>query len=94
MSGTTNILKKNFYDLCEESLKLISIDKGYVLDIGSNDGTLLENFKKKKIPVLGVEPSKASLVAKKKNIVTINDYFNESTVNLIKKGKLRKAAEN
>ena len=85
LSGTTNILKKNFYDLCEESLKLISIDKGYVLDIGSNDGTLLENFKKKKIPVLGVEPSKASLVAKKKNIVTINDYFNESTVNLIKK---------
>ena len=71
--------------MCEESLKLISIDKGYVLDIGSNDGTLLENFKKKKIPVLGVEPSKASLVAKKKNIVTINDYFNESTVNLIKK---------
>ncbi len=85
LSGTTNILKKNFHDLCEESLKLISINGGYVLDIGSNDGTLLENFKKKKIPVLGVEPSKASLVARKKNIETINDYFNEGTVSLIKK---------
>ena len=39
-----------------------------VIDIGSNDGTLLTNFKINKIKTLGVEPSQAGNIANKNGI--------------------------
>ena len=46
-SSTTKILRENFkelYDDCKKIIKLNSDD--LVIDIGSNDGNLLSNFKK------------------------------------------------
>ena len=38
-----------------------------IIEIGSNDGTFLKNFKSKKTNILGIEPSKnVALIAKKK----------------------------
>ena len=38
-----------------------------IIEIGSNDGTLLKNFKSKKTNILGIEPSKnVALLAQKK----------------------------
>ena len=54
-----------------------------VIDIGSNDGTLLTNFKINKIKTLGVEPSQAGNIANKNGIETIIDYFNDQTVKKI-----------
>ena len=36
-------------------------NKSIVLDIGSNDGTCLLNFKKKGMKVIGVDPAKKTL---------------------------------
>tara|TARA_X000000950_G_scaffold285797_1_gene392718 strand:+ start:332 stop:1600 length:1269 start_codon:yes stop_codon:yes gene_type:complete len=77
-SEVTLGLKKH-YD--KYSSKLISKEKlnfkKFVIDIGSNDGTFLNFFKKKGISVLGVEPAKRlALIAKKKKIETFNDFFN------------------
>jgi len=47
-----------------------------VIEIASNDGYLLQYFKEKNIPVLGVEPTKNTAeVAKKKGIESINEFF-------------------
>ncbi len=47
----------------------------FAIDIGSNDGTLLEGFKKKKFKVLGVEPTDIAKLANKKGINTVQSFF-------------------
>jgi hypothetical protein len=63
--------------------------KNLVIEIASNDGYLLQFFKKKNIPVLGIEP--AENVAKnaiKKGIPTITKFFGTKTaIELKKSGK-------
>ena len=63
--------------------------KNLVIEIASNDGYLLQFFKKKNIPVLGIEP--AENVAKnaiKKGIPTITEFFGSKLAReLIKSGK-------
>jgi hypothetical protein len=82
-SGTTKILRDNFADLYKESLKILNLKKeDLVIDIGSNDGTLLENFKDGH-KVLGVTPENIGKLAIKKGIKTILDYFNKDTAKKI-----------
>ena len=51
-------------------------DKSLVLEIASNDGYLLQYFKKQGIAVLGVEPtSNTAIEAQKKGIKSIVDFF-------------------
>ena len=50
----------------------------YVIEIASNDGYLLKNFKKKNIKHLGIEPSKSvNDIAKKNGITTLNKFFDK-----------------
>jgi len=81
-SGTTKVLRENFADLYEESSKIINLDtKDLVIDIGSNDGTLLSNFKDHS-KVLGITPEDIGRLAIKNGIPTILDYFNDESVKL------------
>ena len=62
--------------------------KSNIIEIGSNDGTLLHHFKKAKYTHLGFEPSKnVADYAKKKGVKVINDFFNLKNANKIKKFK-------
>ena len=63
------------------------IMKGKILEIGSNDGSFLKYFKKKRYTSIGIEPAYSShKIAKKTGIFSINDYFDKKTSNfLIKK---------
>ena len=57
-SSTTKILRENFKELYEECKKIINISsKDLIIDIGSNDGNLLNNFKKHH-KILGITPEK------------------------------------
>ena len=86
LSGTTKILQQNFSDLYKECESIIGLNKNdLVVDIGSNDGTLLNCFKIHNINTLGVEPSQAGKIANKNGIETIIDYFNFNTVKKILK---------
>ena len=77
LSGMTKILIENFSELEIEASSILSLSKDeLIIDIGSNDGTLLNAFKNKGYPVLGVEPSQAADVANKLGIETIKSYFN------------------
>lgn len=49
--------------------------KDLVIDIGSNDGTLLSGFKENGIKILGVEPTNIAKYANKKGITTIQSFF-------------------
>ena len=76
-SSTTKILRDNFADLYKHTKKIVKLNKDdLILDIGSNDGNLLSNFKNNH-KVLGVTPEKIGNIAIKKGIPTIIDYFNE-----------------
>jgi len=49
-----------------------------VIEIASNDGYLLQYFKEKQIPCLGIEPTKGTaLVCKEKEIPVIEAFFGE-----------------
>lgn len=77
-SSTTKVLRDNFAQLYKEACKLISIRKNdLIIDIGSNDGNLLQNFKDNH-KVLGVTPEEIGKIAMKKGIPTILSYFDKS----------------
>lgn len=51
-------------------------DQSQIIEVASNDGYLLQYFKEKNIPVLGVEPtSNTAEIAVKKGIPTVVDFF-------------------
>lgn len=83
-SSTTKILRDNFAELYNECKIIVGLDKNdLVIDIGSNDGNLLSNFKSHK--VLGVTPEEIGNIAIERGIPTIIDYFNKEVVEKIKK---------
>ena len=84
-SSTTKILRDNFADLYKDTKKIIELSKNdLIIDIGSNDGNLLSNFKKNH-KVLGVTPEKIGKLAIKRGIPTIIDYFNNKVSSKILK---------
>ena len=59
--------------------------KSQIIELGSNDGYLLQHFIKRNIPVLGVEPAKnVAKVAIEKGIPTRIEFFNSRTAEKMK----------
>ena len=59
LTGVTKTFKKHFLDYSDWLIKKCKLKKGsLILDIGSNDGTCLHYFKKKKMRVIGIDPAK------------------------------------
>lgn len=55
-------------------------EKSQVIEIASNDGYLLQYFREKKIPVLGIEPAtNVAKVAQEKGISTLTKFFGIKT---------------
>ena len=84
-SSTTKILRENFKELYHDCKKVIKISKrDLIIDIGSNDGNLLSNFKKNH-RVLGITPEKIGKLAIRKGIPTLIRYFDKITAQIILK---------
>ena len=59
-----------------------------LVEIGSNDGTFLDNFRNSNIDYVGFEPSKnVAMEAEKNNIKTINNFFNPKNIKILKNFK-------
>lgn len=86
-TGLTKMLINNFQSLSDNLLSLGYLkQKSLVVDIGSNDGTLLKPFKEKGMKVVGVEPTGAAKVANVSGIPTIQDFLSKKVVaSIIKK---------
>lgn len=80
-SGTTKILRENFAELYREVAAMYPLAPDeLVIDIGSNDGTLLKNFLDGGHPVLGIEPTDAGKLARQKGIATLTSFFGKAAV--------------
>jgi C-methyltransferase-like protein/methyltransferase family protein/putative zinc binding protein len=79
-SGTTKILRDNFAELSREVASFYPLNSSdLVVDIGSNDGTLLSNFSSRG-PVFGIEPTQAGELANKRGIQTLISFMNRQAV--------------
>lgn len=68
---------KDYVDLMVSRFKIH--ENSTVIEIASNDGYLLQFFKKRNIPVLGIEPTKNTAdIAISKGIDTMIDFFSTS----------------
>ena len=73
MTGSVLLGMKDLVDSCEK--RIGNLENKLVLDIGSNDGSLLNFFKEKGCKTIGVEPTSA---AKDSDHYTINSFFDET----------------
>jgi methylation protein EvaC len=78
-SSTSNYMKEHFKHFANSVSELQDLNKdSFVVEIGSNDGIMLQNFVIDKIPCLGVEPSKnVAQVAIDKGIEVITKFFDQ-----------------
>lgn len=75
-SGTTRILRENFAELQQEATAVLGLEGAeLIVDIGSNDGTLLQNFSKVGHPVCGIEPTLMGNLANERGVRTISAFF-------------------
>lgn len=79
-SSTTRILRENFAELSQEVRSLLSLStRDLAIDIGSNDGNLLSNFKDH-MRVLGITPEDIGKIAVQRGIPTLFEYFDKSVI--------------
>lgn len=76
-SGTTDTMRKSLKEVTEAAERVVPLRSGdIVLDIGSNDGTLLRSYKTPGIITVGVEPAKNLAYEGSRGIdVFINDFW-------------------
>ncbi len=85
-TGSSNYMKKHFNEYANWIKKEFLKPNSKLIEIGSNDGTFLSNFKNTDIEYIGFEPSKnVADVAIKNDIKTQNKFFNLHNTNDLKK---------
>lgn len=78
---------KNYVDMIIDKLSLNK--NSLVTEIASNDGYLLQYFQKKKIPCIGIEPTKnTGDVARKKGLEVVEDFFGTKLTPTLQKSDL------
>lgn len=75
-SGVTKELVEYQQTISRSLIKKFNLKPGdLVIDVGSNDGTLLSGFKGTEIKTLGVEPTNIAEIANSNGIKTIQSFF-------------------
>ncbi len=88
-SSNSDAFVKHSAEMVESLTHKLALDSNsLVMEIASNDGYLLQFFKQKGIPILGIEPAKnISKVAVEKGIPTLNEFFGSESISKILKVK-------
>jgi hypothetical protein len=86
-SGVSIIFKNHFREYADEIDKLLKNRNNgkVVIEIGSNDGTLLDYFQKLKYKTIGIDPAKNLKKINSKKHLIFNEYFEKKTVDKILK---------
>ena len=76
-SSTSDYMINHFKKFANSVSSLQDLDeKSFVVEIGSNDGIMLQNFLSNNVPCLGIEPSKnVALVAMEKGMDVMTEFF-------------------
>jgi methylation protein EvaC len=86
-TGSSEGMKKHFRQFSEEIISNLPVidQESFVVEIGSNDGTMLQNFSEKGIRCLGIEPSNnVAQEAIKNGVETKITFFNDKVAKEIK----------
>lgn len=84
-SGITETLRKNLHGTSRRVAEKVNIGpRSLVIDIGSNDGTILEGFRDIGMRVLGVEPTNIADIANANGIETLKQFFSKETAEIIR----------
>lgn len=83
-TGSSEYMKEHFRKYADFVKKNFLKTNSKIIEIGSNDGTFLENFIKNKENIIGFEPSKnVAKISQNKKITTIPNFFNTNNINKI-----------
>jgi methylation protein EvaC len=84
-SSTSSYMQKHFKRFADSIAESQSLNKNsFVVEIGCNDGIMIQNFMQKGIKHLGVEPSRnVAKVAREKGINVTTDFFDEDLASKI-----------
>jgi 2-polyprenyl-3-methyl-5-hydroxy-6-metoxy-1,4-benzoquinol methylase len=86
ISSTSDLIHKHADYLAKSFKRRFNLKRdSRVVEIASNDGTVLKYFKEIGVKTLGIEPAaNIAKVAVEEGIETFNDFFNEETSKVIK----------
>ena len=89
-SGINSIIRNDLKDIVINAERMIKLEDGdTVIDIGNNDGTMFENYRNKRLNLIGFEPCKnVAEESKAKGFAVINDFFNAEAVRNENKAKV------
>ena len=89
MTGISKQFRDHFKNYADSTLKLFNANSNLkILEIGSNDCTLLDNFKKKRFTTVGIEPATNLWRLTKNRHKIINGFYDKKTnIKLLKKYK-------
>jgi hypothetical protein len=87
LSSTSATWLEHAFKYSNSIIKKLSLNSSsFVVEVASNDGYLLKNFVNKKIPCLGVEPTKLSAnIARSQGIPVLSKFFGENLAKEISK---------
>lgn len=75
-SGVNRTMTENLHGIAREAEGLVSLEPGdLVVDIGCNDGTLLDGYQAQQLKYLGFDPSDVARYAREKGYEVIGDFF-------------------
>jgi hypothetical protein len=76
-SGINQTMPKNLKEIVNQAISKINLNSNdLVVDIGCNDGTLLQNYKELSVKSIGFDPAKnLSVFSKKSGAIIITDFF-------------------
>ena len=79
MSSFSTTMLRHAEEICANLIRSKNLDAtSLVVEVASNDGYLLRCYKRKGVPVLGIEPAtNIAAVAEQQGIPTICDFFND-----------------
>jgi len=88
-SGTNEIMRRNLRSIVESVESLVDLKAGdTVLDIGCNDGTLLDSYSVQGLDRVGIDPSEnVADVARAKGYQVENDFFSRAAYDRLRPGK-------
>lgn len=85
-SGQTERMRKNFFELFRDTTPFLS-PTSRILDVGSNDGSLLENYYRNGYDCIGIDPTDTRIAAEKKGIPCIDAFFSKFLGRRLKRNK-------
>jgi methylation protein EvaC len=87
-SSTSKLMQAHFSETAKKLLQYAG--KGIVVELGSNDGIMLEAWKNMDIPAIGIEPSKnvAKISQSKGHAVIVKPINNKVVDEVLEKGKV------